>query len=102
MGGGEAGRKRALAEVWADYPDAIVVNGTDNWYADKALRPERFPGTYKVEFLAYFHTGTSGISSSGIVLSPEQYKQLNVAYTQDTGISLENQPRLRVYLPKGV
>ena len=98
IGGGKGSRERALAEVWSEHPDAIIVDGTDDWYAERSARPETFPGTFKITILGYFHTGISGISKSGIVLNPEQFALLSERYQAEYNKPINT--TLRVYLPE--
>jgi len=59
----------ALDRVFAAHPGAVVLDGDDNWYASEANRPAAFAKIFGIEPLASFHTGISGISKSGIVVS---------------------------------
>lgn len=45
---------RALEQVFADHPDAVVLNGDDDWYAPGCNRPEKFRVAFGFEPLAFF------------------------------------------------
>ena len=66
----------ALDRVFAEHPDAVVLDGDDDWYACDCHRPATFPHVFGIEPIAYFHTGISGISKSGIVVSREDFERL--------------------------
>lgn len=84
-----------LVQVWTDHPGAVVLDGTDDWFAPDMARPELFVELFEIEALALWHTGASGKSSSGIVLTQEQYELLNVRYRQLTGLYVEQVPSQR-------
>lgn len=67
---------RGLAAVFEAHPGAVVVDGDDDWYASEADRPACWPELFGVEALAFFHSGISGISKSGVVLSREDFDRI--------------------------
>jgi len=69
-----------LAEVWLDHPDAIVVNGSDNWSSAFSDRPWSFVEHLGFKPIAWFHSGISGIVRSGAVISQETFEALSAAY----------------------
>lgn len=76
---------RTLEKVSQDYPNSVVVDGSDDWNSPKHKRPENF----QCEKLALFHSGISGISSSGIVVSPEEYAKLSEWYEKTFSRNIE-------------
>jgi hypothetical protein len=74
------GRSPKPADVWADFPDAIIVNGSDNWNSHEAQRPQRLVKKFGIEILAWFHTGISGMTKSGFVCTPEEFAKFRRAY----------------------
>jgi len=66
--------------VFTDFPKAVIVNGQDNWYAEKHRRPEWLKGKLGVEIIAWYHTGASGISKSGFVCTEGEYAKFAKAY----------------------
>lgn len=98
---------RALDDVFADHPDAVVVDGDDDWYACGADRPASWPEMFGVEALAFFHSGISGISKSGVVLSREDFDRIErefptrtfkqIRKPDVTGVVLRERPALRIY-----
>jgi hypothetical protein len=85
----------ALERVWEAHPDAIVVDGDDDWKAPKWRRPESLARDHKLRVLALFHSGISGISSSGVVLDRAEYDRLRFEYQEVHGKDIE--ATLRVY-----
>jgi hypothetical protein len=81
-----------LEHVWRDYPGAVVLDGTDDWFAPESARPELFEDMFGIDVLALWHTGASGKSTSGIVLSSDQYELLNRRYRTRLGHSIEHAP----------
>lgn len=67
---------RALERVFADHPGAVVLDGQDDWYAPGCNRPERFRDVFDFEPLAFFHSGISGISVSGVVVTREVFERI--------------------------
>lgn len=65
-----------LAQVFAKYPRAVVVDGNDDWFAPIQSSPARACRKNGITPLAYFHTGISGISKSGVVLKASDYRKL--------------------------
>jgi hypothetical protein len=82
----------ALERVWEDLPGAVVLDGTDDWFAPEYVRPELFAEWFSIDILALWHTGASGKSTSGIVLEESEYEVLNERYRQAIGYSLEHVP----------
>ena len=87
--------------VFEETPNCVVVNGTDNWYADTLCKPEvLFNQHFKTskEPIAFFHTGTSGISSTGIVIAIEDYNALSKAYQEKYGFAMDK--KMKIYFDK--
>lgn len=82
----------ALDEVWTDHPGAVILDGTDDWFAPEHVRPELFEDMFGIEVLALWHTGASGSSTSGIVLTEAEYETLNIRYRMENSYSLELVP----------
>lgn len=62
-------REESMARrVLGDHPDCVIINGTDDWHAPRERRPEHFVHAFMIKPVARFHTGISGISSSGVVV----------------------------------
>lgn len=81
-----------LHEVRHAFPEAIVIDGSDDWDAPEHMRPELFPELFGTRPLARWHTGASGVSASGLVLSPEEYDRLCSAYRGRFGFHLTAAP----------
>jgi hypothetical protein len=73
---GGADVKSAANDVFAWDPEAVIVDGTDNWHASPERRPEQFDRLFGVNILAYFHSGISGISKSGIVITKSELAKI--------------------------
>ena len=77
--------KRVLGEN----PGCVILNGQDDWFAERWRRPEAFALDLGVTPVAMFHTGVSGISSSGIVVTREDYETLRGRYQDSYKKKLE-------------
>lgn len=77
--GGPICQAKALARVFKDFPDAVVLNGQDNFEAPIVARAPALCARFEITPLAYFHTGISGIAKSGVVLSREDYARFQEA-----------------------
>ena len=67
------------SKVFEDFPNSVIVDGTDDWFAPKHRRPETFIDL-GIKLLAYYHSGISGISKSGIIISHDEFKKLETIY----------------------
>ena len=86
----------AMAQrVLAEHPGCVIVNGSDDWNAKPERRPERFAHDLGIENVAFFHTGISGISSSGVVLTRTEFEKLVGRYMDTYGKDVRKE--LRVY-----
>lgn len=88
------GKAPAPEAVFADFPDAVIVDGDDNWFAPKEKRPEVLAREAGVAPLALFHTGISGITRSGVVLAPADYERLREYFTATYGSAIEEHNRI--------
>ena len=66
----------------------VVLNGQDDWTSPEWKRPETFCRTLGVEPVALFHTGISGVTSSGVVISKEDFNRLQDEYVARYGHDL--------------
>lgn len=66
--------------VFADFPDAVIVDGSDDWCAALEARPAMVVDKAGIVPLAWFHSGISGITKSGVVLTEAQFAQLDAYY----------------------
>lgn len=69
--------------VFKDFPAAIIVDGSDDWSAERHHRPQRAVQDAGIEPLAWFHSGISGVSKSGVVLTPADYAKLEEFYLRE-------------------
>lgn len=76
----------------------VIIDGSDDWGANVKHRPENFIMQYNRErlgiqsgpklldgVLAYYHSGTSGVTKSGIVVTPETFDALSEWYADKYG-----------------
>lgn len=82
--------------VFRDFPEAIIVDGTDDWSASPVRRPAAMAHDARIEPLAWFHSGISGITKSGVVLSREGYRELNNHCLRTFGLMLNEAPGVTV------
>lgn len=83
--GASKGRlEAALQQVFADHPGAVVLDGSDDWFASECRSPRLFRYIFDIKPLASFHTGTSGLSSSGIVVSREDFEKIEREFPTKT------------------
>jgi len=71
--------------VFKDHPTAIIVDGNDDWSAPKNTRPASVVQDAGIEPLAWFHSGISGITKSGAVLTPKDFTKLEAYYLREFG-----------------
>jgi hypothetical protein len=87
-----------LERVWAEFPGAVVLDGTDDWYAFNHQRPERIALLLLKErdivLLAWFHSGISGMSNSGAVFRGEDMDAIREFYRERFDAELEDHLRV--------
>ena len=88
----------------AELGEHVIIDGTDDWGAKVEHRPETFFFTYKRSLgipngpeqcdglLGYYHSGISGISKSGIVVTPEMFDELSEWYANEYGKAIDAGP----------
>lgn len=86
----------AIRWALAQHPGAVIVDGTDDWNAPDYVRPQLLIERWGIAPLAWWHTGLSGESYSGAVLSVEAYERMASSYRRDFACELEAVPGLRV------
>lgn len=74
------GVRAAKAEVFRDYPGAVIVDGIDDWLSPACGSPQLLVRLFNLRLLARFHAGISGITSSGIVLSAAEFERFTAEY----------------------
>jgi hypothetical protein len=79
---------RAMQQVFIEYPNSVIINGSEDWSSPEYKRPEVFSRKLNVEVLALFHSGISGVTHSGIVISRDDYEVLAVLYEAAYGFPL--------------
>lgn len=95
-----AGRdlQKGLGEVFAAFPDAAVIDGSDDWYAPDWKRPQVWAERLGIKPLALFHSGVSGITRSGIVVQRGDLAKVAFAFlseydralTQETNVYIRD------------
>jgi hypothetical protein len=83
------------AEVFKDFPNSVIIDGNDDWYAKEHLRPHYFAQTMELPILAYYHSGISGLVRSGIVVSADVFRNFEVDYEERYGVPVNQY--LRIY-----
>lgn len=61
--------QRKIDEAFQKYGDDIaIIDGEDNWYAPRILHISHLLNKFNIPQIAEFHTGISGIATSGAVI----------------------------------
>ncbi len=84
-GATKSGLHAALDAVFAEWQDAVVIDGDDNWSAHEKNRPEVFARKLGVTPVALFHTKISGMTHSGIVVASDDFDRLAAGYQAKYG-----------------
>jgi hypothetical protein len=90
--------EKGLAEVFKEHPKAVVIDGSDDWYAPDAKRPEVWSSKIGLVPLAWFQSGISGISKSGIVVLRKDLRVISKCYKSQYGIELTTANK--IHFPK--
>jgi len=72
----DEGLKKTLQEVFNDFSNVVVIDGSDDWYAELKYSPSSLCKKFDIEPRASFHTGISGISSSGRIIDETDFDRL--------------------------
>ena len=68
--------ERAVKAAYEKFGDNIVIiDGDDDWNASKIFRPVSLCNEWKILILDYFHSGISGISKSGVIISKYDFEK---------------------------
>ena len=82
MPGTPEGFKKALTEVFTDHPNAVVIDGKDDWNAPKILHPDLIAKRANIKIIDEFHSGVSGISTSGIIINSKDFKKFKESFKE--------------------
>lgn len=87
-----------LKQVNEDLPQSIVIDGLDDWNRPAKDRPETWMKMLNIPILAYFHSGISGLSKSGIIIDRLEFTKLKSKYEDNFGTSLEDNKNINIYM----
>lgn len=90
IGASEKQFKLTREQIFKDYPNSVIVDGTDDWFSQESHRPQLFAEKFGLKILAYYHSGNSGMTKSGIVISSEDYYILQDKYTKAYNLNVES------------
>ena len=82
MGASAIEYERIRQEIFAEYPNSVIIDGDDDLIAKREMRPQTFIDDFGINVLAYYHSGISGITKSGIVISKTDYDILARKYME--------------------
>ena len=97
-----ASKVKMWKKMEADLGEYVIVDGSDDFNSAKTVRPEVFINEFRQSrplnevMLAYYHSGTSGITRSGIVVKPEVYAELNEWYFANYGAPLQDVAQITI------
>lgn len=77
--------RAAMEHAWSRWPGAVIIDGTDDWEAPEWARPELWPEQMGARPLAFWHTGASGQSLSGLVLRPAEWRRVQAVFLRRFG-----------------
>lgn len=86
---------KAREDVFKDFPNAVIINGSDDWYDPIYKRPKELANKFKLPLLAYYHDGISGLVYSGIVIDKKHLPGFEVDYEEAFGMPV--QQHLMIY-----
>lgn len=81
-GASAAELQRTRQQVFADFPDSVIVDGSDDWNDPIYRRPQAFLEKLGIKPLAFYHSGISGITRSGAVISKNDFIALEQKYSE--------------------
>ena len=81
-----------LQRLLRRFPDAVIVDGSDDWDAPDYVRPQVLVARYGITPLAWWHTGRSGQTKSGVILRADDYSRLREAFRDQYGFEIDSIP----------
>lgn len=82
-GASAAELQKTRQQVFADFPDSVIVDGSDDWNDPIYRRPQAFLEKLDIKPLAFYHSGISGITRSGVVISKNDFIVLEQKYSEN-------------------
>jgi len=81
----------SAAACWVQerWPGCVIVDGSDDWHAPDHVRVHDLLCAWQIRPVAWWHTGVSGATPSGAVLTPDQYAEFAVRYQSLYGTTPE-------------
>jgi len=76
---------RAISAVLDQHPGCVIVDGSDDWDAPEHVQIHELLCDWGIRPVAWWHTGVSGATPSGAVLTPEQYEAFAAMYVARYG-----------------
>ena len=65
--------KAYLKNIFNENSDYVIIDGDDDWYAPPLAHPSTVTRSAGITTVGTFHSGTSGLSYSGIVIMRKDY-----------------------------
>lgn len=82
-GASAAAFQKTRQQVFVDFPDSVIVDGSDDWNDPIYKRPQAFLEKLDIKPLAFYHSGASGITRSGVVVSKDDFIVLEQKYSEN-------------------
>lgn len=86
----DAATAAAVHWVLERHPGCVIVDGSDDWHAPERVHPPRVVRRHGITPLAWWHTGKSGQSHSGVVLDERAFGRFRQAYRRQCGVFPED------------
>jgi len=77
---------QGLRFVWEQLGDVVIVDGTDDWDAPAHCRPEAFVPELGCRPVAWWDSGVSGQSVSGVIFTRQEYTRFCRRYRRRFGV----------------
>lgn len=62
------------------FPQGVILDGDDDWYSAKIAHPGSVAADAKIKKLGTFHSGNSGINTSGIIIDKKDLAKFKKAF----------------------
>lgn len=87
-----ASTQAAIFSVQCKYPDAVIINNSDDWDAPAWAQPAMLARRFGAHPYGLWHQGASGLRCSGIILPSWEYAEFCDAYKLEFGFLLGEAP----------
>lgn len=98
MGASAEALAKTREVIFNDFTNSVIIDGNDDWHAQSSDMPYVWIRlNAPITIMAYYHSGISGMTKSGIVISMKDYYKLVSWYQEFFKQSLLTNTKIKIY-----